>query len=96
MNVRWMTVSVPAMVQTLSASTLMGAMSAPVNEATEIMTFSVKVSQKIIILQFQFWDSTLQLLQQTHNHFSCNQSSLEHETLGTLYDISYTFQCCSG
>ena len=46
MNVRWMTVSVPAMVQMLSASTLMGAMSAPVNKATEIMTLSAKVSQK--------------------------------------------------
>ena len=46
MNVRWMTVSVPAMVQMLSASTLMGAMSAPVNKATEIMILPVKVSHK--------------------------------------------------
>ena len=39
--------SVLAMVQMLSASTLMGAMSAPVNKATEIMILSVKVSQKL-------------------------------------------------
>ena len=50
MNVRWMTVSVPAMVQMLSASTLMGAMSAPVNKATEIMILSVKVSHKGILI----------------------------------------------
>ena len=49
MNVRRMSVYVLAMVQMLSASTLMGAMSAPVNKATEIIILSVKVSHKGIL-----------------------------------------------
>jgi hypothetical protein len=53
MNVGGMTPSVPAMVPMLSASTPMAAMSALVNKATETMTLSVKVRQKL--MKYQFW-----------------------------------------
>ena len=43
MNVQRLSMSVLAMAQMLSVSTLMGPMSAPVNKATETITLSVKV-----------------------------------------------------